>query len=112
MKRIKSIFYSLRTHKDSKPKLGKAIILNCDRELFKGISECALNVLRGNINLSDCRKKRLRMFKGRLRTVVDKRVPLASTKRLINQPAGFLVPLLSAVLPTLVSCIYNSLSSS
>jgi len=79
MKRIKSSFYKLRTLKDAKPKLRKAIISNCDKELINSISECALNV-----RLSDCQKKRLRKFKGRLRTVVDKRVPLARKKRLIN----------------------------
>ena len=47
-----------------------------------------------------------------LRTVVEKRVPLSSKKRLINRRGGFLVPLLSAVLPTLASLTYNSLSSS
>jgi len=112
MKRIKSSFYKLHTLKDAKPKLRKAIISNCDKELIHAISECALNVLRGNVNLTDCQKKRLCKFKGRLRTVIDKRVPLSRKKRLINQHGGFLVPLFSAVLPTLASIIYNSLSSS
>jgi len=51
------------------------------------------------------------MFKGLLRTDIDKRVPLSRKKRLINQRGGFLVPLLSAVLPTLASIIYNLSSS-
>ena len=44
MKRIKSSFYKLHTLKDAKPKLRKAIITNCDKELIHTISECALNV--------------------------------------------------------------------
>jgi len=111
MKRIKSSFYKLHALKDAKPKLRKAIISNCDKELIHTISECALNVLRGNVNLSDCQKKRLRKFKGSLKTVIDKRVPLSRKKRLINQRGGFLIPLISAVLPTLASII-NNLSSS
>jgi len=111
MKRIKSSFYKLHVLKDAKPKLRKAIISNCDKELIHTISECALNVLRGNVNLTDCQKKRLRKFKGSLRTVVDKRVPLSRKKRLINQSGGFLIPLISAVLPTLASLIYNLTSS-
>ena len=74
MKRIKLSFYKLHALKDAKPKLRKAIISNCDKELIHTISECALNVLRGNVNLTDCQKKRLRKFKGSLRTVIDKRV--------------------------------------
>jgi len=99
MKRIRSSFHKLRTLKDAMPKLRKAIISNCDKELIKSISECALNELRGNVNLTDCQMKRLRKFNGRLKTVVDKRVPLARKKRLINHRAGFFVPLLSAFCP-------------
>ena len=46
MKRIQSNFYKLHVLKDAKPKLRKAIISNCDKELIHTISECALNVLR------------------------------------------------------------------
>ena len=110
MKRIKSNLYKLHVLKDAKPKLHKAIISNCDKELIHTISECVLNVLRGNVNLTDC-QKRLRKFKGSLREVIDKRVPLSRKKRLINQRGGFLIPLISAVLPTLASLIYNLTSS-
>ena len=112
MKRIKSSFYKLPTLKYAKPKLRKDIISNSDKELINSISECALNVLRGNVNLTDSQKKRLRKYKWRLRTVVNKRVPLARKKRLINQRGGFLISLLSAVLPTIAGFIYNSLKSS
>jgi hypothetical protein len=40
--------------KNAKPKLRKANISNCDPNLLKSISECALNVLHGNVNLSGC----------------------------------------------------------
>ena len=76
MKRIKSSFYKLHALKEAKPKLRIAIISNCDKELIHTINECGLNVLRGNVNLTDCQKKRLRKFKGSSRTVIDKRVPL------------------------------------
>ena len=81
MKRIKSSYHKLHSIKDAKPKLRKAIISNCDRELVNSISECGLNVLRGNVKLTVCQKKRLKKFKGQLRTVVGKRVPLPSKKR-------------------------------
>jgi len=53
MKRTKSSYHNLRTLKYAKPKLRKAIISNCDTDLVNGISESALNVLRGNVKLSD-----------------------------------------------------------
>ena len=112
MKRVKSNFCKLHAHKDAKPNLRKAIISNCDMELVSIVSACALNVLRGNVRFSDCQKKRLSKFKGRLRTVIDNRVPFDRKKLLINQRGGFLLQLLSAILPAIASFIYNSLKSS
>ena len=57
MKRIKSSYRNLHTLKYATPKLRKAIISNYDRDLVHNISECALNVLRGNVTLSDCQKR-------------------------------------------------------
>jgi len=76
------------------------------------VSECALNVLRGNVKLSDWKKRRLRKFKSQLRAVVDERIPLTPKKKLSNQRGGFLVPLLTAVLPALATFIYDNFKSS
>ena len=51
----------------------------------------------------------MRKYRLQLRTVVDRRVPVARKKKLIVQRGGFLVPLLTAVLPTLASLIYDGL---
>ena len=99
MKRIKSSLYKLHALKDAKSKLRKAIISNCEKEIIHTISECAFNVLRGNVNLTDCLKKRLRKFKRLLRTLIDNRVPLSRKKRLINQRGVFLFPLLQQSCP-------------
>ena len=112
MKRIISRFHNLHNLKDANPKLRLAIISNCDKDIVHSISECALNLLRGNVKLSDCQKRKLSKYKVKLRSVVGKRVPLSRKKELIVQRGGFLVPLLSAVLPALASLIYNSLSGS
>jgi len=65
-------------------------------------------VLRDNLKLTACQKKRLRKFKVPLRALADKRVPILTKKHLINQQGGFLVPLLSATLPTIASLIFRS----
>ena len=105
MRRIKSNYHRLQTLKDERPKLRTTIIANSDKELLNIISECALNVLKGNVKLSDCKKRKLRKFKRQLRTIVDNSVPLASEKKLIIQRDGFIVPLLTAVLPALATII-------
>ena len=109
MRRIKSNFHKLHTLKDAHPKLRKAIISNCDTDLVNCVSECALNLLHGNVELSDCARKKLRKYRRQLRTVVDRRVRMARKKTLIIQRGGFLVRLLTVVLPTLASLIYDGL---
>jgi len=51
MRRIKSNFHKLNTLKDTEPKLRKAIISNCDKDLVNCVSECALNLLHDNVKL-------------------------------------------------------------
>ena len=93
--------------KGAAPKLRKAIIVNGDKQLVNSICECVLNVLNGNVKLSSCVKRKLRKHKNVLRKVVDKRVPLLGKKKVIVQREGFLLPLLSAVLPALATLIFK-----
>jgi len=107
MKRIKSNYHTLQVLKTAQPKLRKAIISNSNRELVHCISECILNILNGNLKLTDCSKRKLRKHKTVLRKVADKKVSASVKKRLINQRGGFLLPLLSAVLPTLANLLFK-----
>ena len=104
MRRIKANYHTLQVLENARPKLCKAIVSNCNKDLLHSISECVLNVLNGNIHVSDCAKRILEKYNCSLRSLVDRRLPLASRKRVIIQRGGFLLPVLSAVLPTLVCC--------
>jgi hypothetical protein len=42
------------------PKLRRGIISNCDKGLGNDICECILNVLKGNIKLTACNKRKLK----------------------------------------------------
>jgi hypothetical protein len=106
MRRVKSNFHELHVLKNAKPKLRKAILSNCNKELINTITELVLNVPRDNVKLKDCQKRRLQKFRVQLRTVGGRRVALA-TKKLINQRGGFLVPLLSAILLTIAGLIFR-----
>jgi hypothetical protein len=57
--------------------------------------------------VSGCAKQKLRNHKSVLRKVAEKRVTSSGKKRLINQRGGFLLPLLSAVLPTLANLLFR-----
>ena len=77
------------------------------KDLLRSISECVLKLLNGNIHLSDCAKSKLKSFKSSLRSLEDRRLLLASRKELMIQRGGFLLPLLSAVLPTLAGLLFR-----
>ena len=108
MRRTKANYNTLHVLKNARPKLRKAIISNCNKDLLHSISECVLNVLNCNIHSSDCAKRKLTIHKAYLRSLVDGRLPLASKKRVIIQRDGFLLPLLSAVLPTVASLLFRT----
>src|SRR5215469_3030864 len=103
MKRIKSNYHALQILKTANPKLRKAIIANCKKDLVNIINECALNLLRGTVKLTDCQKRKLRKHRAILRRLADKHVSLSAKKQAIVQRGGFLLPLLSAVLPPIAS---------
>ena len=105
MKRIKENYHALHVLKHARPKLRKAIISNCDRDLLNCISECVLNVLKGNVALTGSVKRRLSKHRLAFQKLVDRRVPLQCKKWLILQRGGFLLPLLTAILPTLPTLI-------
>jgi len=63
MKLVKSNYHALYVLETTGPKLRKALIISCDRELVTCISECVLNVVNGNIKLSGCKTRKLKQYK-------------------------------------------------
>jgi hypothetical protein len=108
MKRIKSNYHALQVLKTADRKLRKVILTNCKGELVKTLSECSLNLLRGNVKLTPCQKRTLRKYRQILRKLADKRVSLSAKKKTIVQRGGFLLPLLGAVLLTIASLLFTS----
>ena len=66
-----------------------------------------LELLNRNVKLSGCSSRKLRKYKALHHKVADRRVPLSNKKKLIIQRGGFLLPLLSAVLPAIASLIFS-----
>ena len=81
MRWIKANYHAVQVLKNARLKLRKAIVSNCNKDLLHSISECLLNVLNGNIRVTDCAKRKLKRFKSSLRSLVDIRLPLVSRRR-------------------------------
>jgi len=52
-------YHTLHVLKTAEPRLGKTLIINCNKQLVKCIVECVLNVLNGNIKFSVCNARKL-----------------------------------------------------
>jgi hypothetical protein len=110
MKRIKSNFHELEVLRRASPKLRKAILTHYNKELLNSVSKIILNVLQGNIQSPTSTRQKLCKHKSTLRALADRRwqsKTLAARRRVVIQK-GRLLPLLSAVLPTIASILFRS----
>lgn len=95
--------------KSANPKLRSAIIANADCDLIKTLIEIIVNLLDGNLPLSNKQKKKLGVYKRKLRRLYRecynkkshkvKKVPRA--RKLVIQSGGalpFLIPLLAPLI--------------
>lgn len=81
----RSIYNALHFLKNADPRLRKFIISNCNNELHKSICECALNILRCNIQLSARSKWELTKYRNNLRRVAEKSKSLSANRKDIVQ---------------------------
>ena len=89
-------------------KLRRAIIGNADADLLCALAECAYNILKKNIPLSDLQRRRLRKYRTKLHELSQRRTPAARRRRILLQLqvgegqsdgflSAFLAPLASSV---------------
>ena len=90
-------------------KLRRAIIANADADLLCALAECAYNILKKNIPLSDLQRRRLSKYRTKLRELAQRRTPDARRRRILlpqqvgeGQSGGFL----SAFLAPLASSVF------
>ena len=84
------------------PHVCKAILRGADKDLLQCLSECALNILKGNMTLKPSEKARLTKYRQKLRKVADKRVSLKQKQKII-QTGGFAPALLAPLLAPLIA---------
>jgi len=90
-------------HKAS-PKLRRALLADLPPEIVQLLSECALNILKGTITLSQHNKDKLKRYRKSLHALSKKNTSVAKKKKII-QTGGFLPAILGGVLPALIPAI-------
>ena len=100
-------------------KLRRAIIANAEADLLCALAECAYNILKNNIPLSDLQRQRLSKYRTKLRELSQRRTSAAGRRRILLQRqdgvgqsggflSAFLAPLASSVfLPLLQEVLFK-----
>ena len=69
----------------SNPKYRKSLINGAPPEIMKILSECALNILKGTITLTNEEKTKLRKHKNQLRQMATTRVSNRQKKKIVQK---------------------------
>ena len=81
------------THLSNKRR--KKMIQESPKEVIDCVGECGINLIKGNVRLTNAQKNQLRARKQHIRLLSSKQVPLDTTKKkIINQKGGALLGLL------------------
>jgi len=107
MNRLKSQLHFLHVLKDAKPQARRVLLTSASDELIKAIVECAINTLNGNHKLTKDEKSKLSKYKNRLRALVNPKISFKSKRKLLVQKGGFIVPLLTSILSSVIGAIVS-----
>lgn len=97
--RLRRNFALLKTLTRSSPKIRKVILQECPPDLIQAICEICMNLLKGNIPITQCQHHKLKRYKETIRQMACRKDGVRKKKKLLNQKGGFLLPLLTTVLP-------------
>ena len=102
--RMKRFLPTLRRIHRMGEKAKREYVKRCDRQFIDCVSECAKNVLKGNVPLSNAQMSKLRSRRQDLRALSVKKTSLTK-KRKIIQKGGFLSALLAPALSVLAGLL-------
>ena len=105
--RIKKYLPVLKRIRRLGDKAKREYVRKCDREFVDCVSECAKNVIKGNVPLNGPQMSKLRRKRHDLRALSKKKTSLRA-KRKILQKGGFLTALLPPVLSVLGSLLLQN----
>jgi len=108
MNRLRSQLHILHVLKDVKPQARSALVASANDVLIKVIVECAINTLNENHKLTIDKKRKLKIYKNRLRALVNPKISFKSEGKLLFQNGCFTVPLLLSVLSGVIGTLINN----
>ena len=107
---VRNNIHNLQKIAGTSPKHVKPILENAGKDLIEAIRQIVLNVLVGVIHLEPAQLEKLSKHKYKLRKISNKGTPNKERKQIIQTGSGFIIPLLTAVLPQIVGGIASLLT--
>lgn len=100
--RLKKYAHQLRELHSASPKVQKKLLskINKDNDFVKCLCECAKNIIKGNVNLTDKQREKIRRRKKSFRKLSVKKTSLREKRRIV-QSGGFLGALLGPIISVL-----------
>jgi hypothetical protein len=86
----------------------EALIKTCTQDQLQCICDCAINILKENIQLTDDQFKKLKRFQKQLRYLANPEDKLEN-KRIVIQKGGFLPVLLTPILSAAATILTDAL---
>ena len=84
-------------------KCRKKMIQESPKEVIDCVGECCINLIKGNVRLTNAQKNQLRARKQHIRLLSSKQVPLDTKKKIINQKSwGFV-----RIIVKTINCSYH-----
>ncbi len=106
-KKLRKTFEKVRLLSLATPHVRKQLVHEGGKDLINCVSECCVNILKGNVPLTSKQKKILCNHKTKLRTLAQKKVSLKKKKEII-QKGGFLGAILAPVASVLGSLLLGN----
>jgi hypothetical protein len=108
---LRSQLHFLHVLKDAKPQAIPELLPSASDDLIKAIVECAINTFNGNHKLTKEEKSKSSKYEDNLRMLVNAKISFKSKRNLLIQEGGFIVPLLTCILTSVIGekINYNNL---
>ena len=105
--KLRKTFEKVRILSVATPHVRKQLLQQGGREVVDCISECCVNILKGNVHLSPKQKSCLTKYKHKLREIAKKKVSLQQKKKIIQQGGFLLGAILAPVASVLASLLFR-----
>lgn len=111
MSRLERNIDYIKVLSKSKKRLRQALLKEADRDLIICLSDCAKNLLNGNVPLNPGQFKNLTKYKLPLRSLADKKIKINDKRNIIaNQKGGFIPLFLTPILSIATSLLADAIT--